>query len=100
MIIILILLLILLYLLLIYKETFIVNPNHFFTGITPMTTLRDLRECKLKENQVSCILDKRPLSIPKSSFYPRFTRVVNYQRSQNVRHLMPIQRPIRITPNV
>ena len=98
MIIILILLLTLLYLLLNHNEKFIVNPRMFFTGVTPMKTLRDLRKCN--PNNVSCILSKRPLSAPKSFLRPRFTRVVNYQRSQNVRHLMPIQKPIRVTPNV
>ena len=53
MIIILILLLILLYLSLNHNEKFIVNPKIFFTGVTPMKTLRNLRRCN--PNNVSCV---------------------------------------------
>ena len=98
MIIILILLLILLYLLLNHKENFIVNPTLFFKGSGVIKKMREYRDCN--PSDVSCILSKKPILKKKSSFYPRFARMVNYMNSQNVRDLMPITKPIRITRNI
>ena len=106
MIIILILLLILLYLLLNHKENFIVNPTLFFKGSRAaeevisdapamnevIKKMREYRDCN--PSNVTCILSKKPILKKKSSFYPRFARMVNFKYSQNVRDLMPIIKPI------
>ena len=60
--------------------------------------MREYRDCQ--PTDVTCILSKKPILKKKSSFYQRFVRKVNYMNSQNVRDLMPITKPTRVTPNI
>ena len=94
---ILILSLILLYLIYNHVERFIVNPREIFKGNQTIQLMREYRECS--PNDVYCILSKKTFTYPSNFSLPTYSKDINYLRTQNVNHLMPPTKPIRVYPN-
>lgn len=89
--------LILLYLIYNHLERFTINPNTFFKGNETMALMREYRECS--PNDVPCILSKKPFTYPTKFSLPTYSKYVNYKSSQNVKHLFPQKKPVRVYPN-
>lgn len=95
---ILILSLILTYLIYNHYERFTINPTLFLKGNNTMALMREYRECR--PNDVYCILSKKPFTYPSKFSLPTYSKYVNYKTTQNVKHLLPQKKPIRVYPNL
>ena len=79
-------------LLLNHKEKFAINPKYFLAKSIGIKDLRYLRDCD--KNDMLCILniDKSFVELKKKTERIPFRKHVDYQKTQNPKDLMPIQK--------